>query len=118
MCNGLSSKAESWISFAGFGLLLTILGTELGGIVGASNVGLMTSTSQDRPLFLASAEYLIQLGLPSQMRTPLTKLEPREHTKASEQTLRLCNEQAGEIFIVGLLDTTPQERPRLLASTT
>jgi hypothetical protein len=52
------------------------------------------------------------------MRFPSTKRDPRAHIKPLEQTLRLLNEQADEIWVVELLVLTPQERRRLLASTT
>ena len=64
---------------------------------------------QERPRLLASIEYLAE-------EAKLNKRDPLEHTRASEQALRLFNEQTDEVLVVELLDPTPQERPRLLAS--
>ena len=72
-------------------------------------VELLDPTPQERPRFLASIEYLAE-------EAKLNKRDPLEHTRASEQALRLFNEQTDEVLVVELLDPTPQERPRLLAS--
>ena len=72
---------------------------------------LLDPTPQVKPRLLASIEYLAE-------EAKLNKRDPLEHTRASEQALRLFNEQADEIWVVELLVLTPQERRRLLASTT
>ena len=80
-------------------------------------VELLDPTPQERPRFLASTEYLIHGDRSPHKRFPLIKRIPRWQTKSSEQTLRLCHEQADGVLIVELLASTPHERPRFLAST-
>ena len=81
-------------------------------------VELIALTPQVRFRFLASTEYLIQFGLSSHIRLSLTGRDPREHNNLLEQTSRFFNEQIDEVLVFDLVETTPQERPRFLASTT
>ena len=52
------------------------------------------------------------------MRFPLIKRDPFLQTKLLVQALRLFIEQTDGVLVDELLVPTPQERPRLLASTT
>jgi hypothetical protein len=72
---------------------------------------LIALTPQERPRFLASIEYLAE-------EAKLNKRDPLVHTRASEQAIRLFNEQTDGILVVELLVLTPQERFRFLATIT
>jgi hypothetical protein len=115
MCSG---SINEYAGSAGvFGSFLGATGATFGALISIVVVELLDPTPQERPRFLASTEYLIHGDRSPHMRFSFFKRVPRWHTKSSEQALMLFNEQTDEVLVVELVDPTPQERPRFLAST-